>query len=143
MFPLSLRAALIFPEKLTLAGTRTPAWVWIFALFGPLAISSVFGVPFTPTVGMSAVFVVNIAFIALLLTFLTRNFRRAHPLGRRQLKWVMWGLYTGTVPVLATDVIAVVNPSLWWLHESSRVMTALIPVSICIAILRANFFDID
>jgi hypothetical protein len=143
MFPLSLRAALIFPEKIVLAGTHTPLWLWGFGIFGLFALSSVFGVPLSPTCGMSAVFVANVAFIIALLVILTRNFQRAAPLGRRQLKWVVYGFYIGTAPVLATDILATVEPSWWWVHEVARGSTVLIPLCIAIAILRVNFLDID
>jgi hypothetical protein len=143
LLPLSLRAAMIFPEKLVLAGTRTPAWPWLFAISGPIIISTVFGVPLSPAVGLRANFVVNVAFLVALLVLLTRNFRRANPVGRRQLKWIVYGLYIGTMPVLVADIITALDPSLRWLHEMSMAAPVLIPVCICIAILRMNFFDID
>src|SRR5262249_40156747 len=70
VFPFSLRATMIFPEKLTLAGTRTPAWPWCFAIFGPIASSAVFGVPLPGTVGLRMVYAVNVAFIIALLALL-------------------------------------------------------------------------
>ena len=79
--------------------------------------SWIYGVPLPPELGFRAVFTVNVAFIATVLVVLTRNFRRAGPLGRRQLNWVVLGMYVGTVPVLLTDVVAAIEPPLWWLHE--------------------------
>jgi class 3 adenylate cyclase len=143
MLPLSLRAVMIFPEKLILAGTQTPAWPWLFAISGPIIISTVFGVPLPPTLGLRANFVVNVAFLIALLVLLTRNFRRANPVGRRQLKWIVYGLYTGTVPVLAADVVTALDPALRWLHEISMIAPMLIPICLCIAIVRFNLFDID
>jgi hypothetical protein len=144
VFPLGLRATAIFPEKSALAGTRTPAWLWAFSVFGPISTSWVFGVPLPPTIGLRAVFVVNVAFITVLLALLTRNFRHANPAGRRQLKWIVYGFYIGTIPVLAANVVTALDPSfLWWLHEISMIAPVLIPICIFIAILRANLFDID
>jgi len=134
---------MIFPEKLILAGTQTPAWLWLFAISGPIIISTVFGVPLPPTLGLRANFVVNVAFLIALLVLLTRNFRRANPVGRRQLKWIVYGLYTGTVPVLAADVVTALDPALRWLHEVSMIAPVLIPICLCIAIVRFNLFDID
>src|SRR5262249_55469896 len=73
----------------------------------------------------------------------TRNYRRASPLGRRQLKWVVLGMYIGTVPVLLTDVVTAVEPDLWWLHEVAATAESLIPLCVLVAIVRANYFDID
>jgi hypothetical protein len=143
LLPLMLRAAMIFPEKLTLVGARTPAWPWLFVITGPIINSTVFGTPLPPTLGLRALFVVNAVFVIALLVILTRNFRRANPVGRRQLKWIVYGLYVGTVPVLAADVVTAFDPSLRWLHEMSMAAPVLIPFCICVAILRMNFFDID
>src|SRR5262249_41937602 len=63
--------------------------------------------------------------------------------GRRRLKWVVYGFYIGTVPVLAADVVAVAAPPLWWLHQVSMIAVVLTPICIFAAIVRCNLFDID
>jgi class 3 adenylate cyclase len=143
MLPLVLRAFLIFPQEIAPAGGRAPWWPWLFAVFGPISLSWTFGVPLPPEVGFRAVFLVNVAFIVTLLILMTRNFRRAGPLGRRQLKWIVLGMYVGTMPVLAADVVAAVEPSLWWLHEAAAIAEIAIPLGVLIAIVRANFLDVD
>jgi class 3 adenylate cyclase len=141
--PLILRAFLIFPKETAPAGGRLPWWPWLFAVFGPISWSWVFGFPLPPETGFRAVFVLNVAFIVTLLAVATRNFRRAGPLGRRQLKWVVLGVYLGTVPVLFADVAAAIAPALWWLHELAVIAEIVIPLCVLIAILRANLFDVD
>jgi len=143
MLPLVLRAVLIFPAEVAPPGGRVPWWPWIFAVFGPISSSWVYGVPFPPEVGFRAVFAVNVVFILTLLAVLTRNFRRAGPIGRRQLKWVVLGIYIGTGPVLAADVVAAVEPVLWWLHEVAAIAEIAIPLCVLIAIVRSNFLDVD
>ena len=143
MLPLTLRTAMVFPEKLMLARSSSSTWPWLFAIFGPIASSAAFGVPFLLTLGLHGIYVTNIIFLAVLLVILTRNFLHANPVERRQLKWVVYGLYVGTAPVLAADAVVALNPSLLWLHELSMAAPTLIPICICIAILRLNFFDID
>ena len=143
MLPLILRAVLIFPAEVAPAGGRLPWWPWLFAVFGPISLSWIYGVPLSPEMGFRAVFAVNVVFIATVLTVLTRNFRRATPVGRRQLKWVVLGMYVGTVPVLLTDVAAAVAPPLWWLHEMAVIAEILIPLCVLIAIVRTNYFDVD
>jgi hypothetical protein len=143
MFPLILRAVLIFPEEIIPTGMRMPVWPWLFTVFGPFIASWVFGVPFSSAFGLRAIFVMNTTFLTTLLVLLTRNFRQAGPVGRRQLKWVVYGFYVGILPVLATNVVTAFAPSLWWLHELSMVAHVLIPICLCIAIIRYNLFDID
>lgn len=143
MLPLVLRTVMIFPPEIAPASGRLPWWPWLFAVFGPISTSWTFGVPLPPAVGFRAVFFANVAFIATVLTILTRNFRRSGPLGRRQLKWVVYGFYVGTVPVLLTDVVTAVAPFLWWLHEVAAIAEILIPLCVLIAVARFNYFDID
>ena len=143
MLPLILRTVMIFPAEIAPPGGRLPAWPWVFAVFAPISLSWTFGVPLPPEVGFRAVFFVNIVFIATLLTVLTRNYRRASPVGRRQLKWIVLGIYVGTVPVMLTDVVTAIVPALWWLHEVAMIAEILIPVCVLIAIVRFNYFDID
>jgi class 3 adenylate cyclase len=143
MFPLILRVPMLFPPEVAPPSGRLPRWPWVFSILGPIAFSSVYGFPLPPTVARQGLFLVNIAFIVVLLALLTRNFRRCGPIGRRQLKWVLYGMYVGTVPVLAADAVAALVPRVWWLHDFAVAAEIVIPISILIAILRFNLFDID
>jgi len=143
LFPLLFRFILLLPEELAPPGTRLPRWPWLFALFGPSFTSRGFGVPWSPAFGLQAELVITFVGLAALLTLLTRNFLRAGPLGRRQLKWAVYGLYVGTTPLLIADTIIGVYPAVWWLHESATLFTALIPLCLLIAITRFNLFDVD
>src|SRR5262249_43320046 len=142
-FPLILRLALLFPAETAPADGRLPWWPWLFALFGPISLSWVYGVPLSPEVGLRAAFIHNVAFIVALLAVITRNFRRSNAVGRRQLKWLVLGIYIGTVPVLLTDAAAAVAPQLWWLHDLSVIAELCIPLCVLIAIVRENFLDVD
>ncbi|MDX2171396.1 MAG: adenylate/guanylate cyclase domain-containing protein, partial [Deltaproteobacteria bacterium] len=143
MLPLMLRAALLFPAEIAPPDGRLPWWPWLFAAFGPISLSWVYGLPLAPATGFRAVFAANVAFILTLLAVLTRNFRRAGVAGRRQLKWVVLGIYVGTVPVLLTDVVAAVVPALGWMHDLAVIPELAVPVCILIAVVRANALDID
>jgi signal transduction histidine kinase len=73
--------------------------------------------------------------VALLL-----RFRRSQGVGRQQLKWVL----------LAGGVLAVVLPlsaALWtvWppIHVAPAVVVPLLPIAVCVAIVRQGLYDID
>src|SRR5262249_11122141 len=136
-------AVLILPEESLLTDARQPVWPWLFAIFGPVATSMAFGVPLPPAIGLPAFSIVNVTFFITLLVLITRLFHRSDPIGRRQLKWVVYGLYIGTVPALIAGVSTALDPSLWWFYEIVTIPVALIPVCIFIAIIRFNLFDID
>jgi class 3 adenylate cyclase len=82
-------------------------------------------------------------YIATLLAVLARNYRQADPVGRRQVRWVVYGVYVGNLPVLVAIVAALVEPSLWWLWDASTAGLAVIPIFIFLAITRSNLLDVD
>jgi hypothetical protein len=144
MFPLMLRVVFLFPEELAPRGAKLPLWPWMFAVIGPISTSVRFGIPaLPPTLALRAYFAVTAGFLVTLLVVLTWLFRHAGPLGRRQLKWVVYGLYVGAAPVLAADVLTTFDPALWPLHDVALTALVLIPLCVLIAIVRANLFDID
>jgi class 3 adenylate cyclase len=143
MLPLTIRSALVFPQDIAPRDGRLPWWPWLFAVFSPLAMSWVFGVPFSLAVGQRGALITNVAFVVTFLGLLTRNYRRSDPVGRRQLKWVLYGFYVGLLPLFAADVVAAFRPGLWWLHEVASISLIAIPVCLVIAISRYNLFDIN
>lgn len=143
MFPLALRAATIFPERLLLTGARTPIWFWLFALFGPLSISWIFAAPFPPGLALQAVFLINSIFVVALLIILTRNYRRATPFGRRQLRWIVYGFYMSMAPILAVNIFTLFNPRFWWVVEVASITAVILPICIYLALVHGNFLDID
>jgi class 3 adenylate cyclase len=142
-FPLWLRAAHLFPKEAMPRDGRLPWWPWAFALFGPAALTWVFGMPLPPAVGQPLAFAINVAFIATTLALVTRSYRRVDALGRRQLRWVVFGFWVGLGPVLAVNVVAAAMPELWWLHEVVAITLVVPPLAFLLAIVRANLFDID
>lgn len=143
IFPLILHAVLVLPEEVAPTNRWMLVWPWLFALRGPTAFSWYFGWPLPHELGMRATNLLELAFLVVLLTVLTLNFRRAGPLGRRQLKWLVYGFYIGVAPVLTGAIIAILNPRLWWVQEASMSAIVFIPICLSIAILRFNLFDID
>jgi class 3 adenylate cyclase len=143
VLPFTIRPALLFPQDIAPRDGRLPWWPWVFAIFCPFATSWVFGVPFSPGIGQRGALVTNVAFVATILWVLTRNYRRSGPIGRRQLKWVLYGFYVGLIPLFAVDALAALRPSLWWLHEVASISLIAIPVCLLIAISRFNLFDIN
>jgi class 3 adenylate cyclase len=141
--PLMLRAALHFPEELAPPSGRAPRWIWAFSLLGLTWTSMWFGFPLPIEVGTRLNPALGALVIVVVLAVLTRNYLRAGPAGRRQVKWVLLGIYLGTLPVLAAVVAAAVDPDLVWLWSISLSALVAIPLSIFFAITRANLFDID
>lgn len=143
MFPLILR---LF-QRVTEAPPREDAvsrgLPWVFAALGVTSTSWILGIPFSPEAGMRGTLAVNVAFITSAMYVLLRTYLAADKFGRRQVKWVLFGLYVGTAPVLACAVAAGVDPGLWWLYEASLIATLAIPVCVFVALVSAHLFDID
>jgi class 3 adenylate cyclase len=141
--PLALRVAAVFPEEIAPPSRRPPRWPWIFALNGPVVTCWAFGLPFAFAFASEAALAVQVAFIAVFVTQLTRNFRACSAMGRRQLKWVVLGLWVGLVPALLAGSISLALPSLWWLYEAALGLALALPICLFIALARYNLLDVD
>jgi len=141
--PLAIRTALVFPEDAAGRARHEPRWPWLFALNGPIVTSWAFGVPYGSSLARFTALSLQIAFIAVLVTLLTRSYRAAGPIGRRQLKWVLVGLWVGLVPALFAGSVALAQPTLWWLYETSLGFALVLPLCLFIALARYNLLDVD
>ncbi len=138
MFPLILLTASMFPDE----GVRI-RWGWLFAIVSPIFMTTLIGAPLPPSLGFPAMYVVNIAVIAALIGILARNYRRASVVGRRQLRWGIYGICAGTIPVLTADMLTLVVPDWWWLHDVAVATIIFIPMGNLVALGRFNLYDID
>lgn len=138
MFPLLLRVLQLLPDD----GDRR-RWPWVFALFGPVSTSWLFGGPLPPRTALQAAFLINVLFVVAVLWQLGRSYRQAGPVGRRQLRWVVWGIWVGALPVAVADLAGLIVPALAAWHDVAMMATVAVPFSILIAIVRANLLDID
>jgi len=139
VLPLILRVAYLFPEDKVLITTHLPIWPWLFAIAGPLWCGWMVGLEVPPTIYLC----LDLAFLAAYLGGRTYGFVHLNPIARRQVKWVLLGLYLTLVPIFASEVLASVKPSFGPLFELALVLYAIIPVFSYIAIVRFNLLDID
>lgn len=143
VIPLALRAALLFP-----GGARKPGrfarWApWLFLALIPFESSRFYEFPFGRSLGNSGMVVGDLLFFGLMVGIASHTFRMADALGRRQMKWVLLGLYLAVALPVATTAFAATNLSALALVVVSMSTLALIPISVVIAIARTNLFDID
>lgn len=143
LYPLMLWPMFVLLRDNGVGPDRAPAWIWLFALFGPLSTGWVLGIPFPPVLSLQSAFATTALWLATALVVLTLGYRRARPRGRRQLRWIVLGLYLGTAPLIAADAVSAVRPDLWWTREIANLATVLIPLCFFVAIVRFNAFDVD
>ena len=141
--PLALRTILQFPEEVARPGRAAALAPWLFAGSGLFVTTFAFGFPLPPALGQPLGIGSNVLFIAVVLAVLAQSYRRASPLGRRQLRWVLFGFYAGLAPAALAGLSALAAPQLWWLYEIALAAVIAIPISLLIAIVRYNLFDID
>jgi class 3 adenylate cyclase len=142
MFPLALQAILSVPAERS-PTTRGALWTWALSVYAVTALAWVFGVPFSSAAGVRASGALNALAPLLMLALLVRNYRRSDPLGRRQLRWVLYGFLVGVLPVAVGSLVPVTAPRFWWLHEILMSAVVLLPACMLIAIVRFKLFDVD
>ena len=80
------------------------------------------------------------------LAIATRNYRRAGPIGRRRVKWLLYGAYIAIVPLIVARTLTIADPdAAWyqWVYVATIIGMVGFPLGTLIAIVRYNLFDID
>ena len=140
--PLIIKAFQRFPHGRPPTTAAARALPWLFAPLGVLHLSR-FGFPIPPAIGVPAVTLGMLVLFVTVLGIVTRAYHREDPIGRRRLKWFLWGHYCALLPPAAGAVIAAVEPDLTGVFFATLVTLALVPLSLIISITRFNIADID
>jgi class 3 adenylate cyclase len=141
--PLALRGAILFPDERVPTSALGNAWPWAFAPIGLLDVSRVYGFPLARDAGAIANAAWTLLFLAGLLVVMTRAYRLTDRIGRRQMKWLLFGVYCGVAPVAVTAAAATVEPRFANVLAFSGSAVGLIPLALLVSILRYNLLDID
>lgn len=127
---------------------RLAALIWTLSLLLSASFAAMFWVP---DVGIGAVLVRSGGFAATgllvaILVVLTRTYRQSNALGRRQIKWIIYGFYVGVLPAAAFYAAYSLGIGRGWLGVLASVATigiAACPLGLLVAIAFDNFLDID
>ena len=85
-------------------------------------------------------------FVIAFLVALTRVYRRADPLGRRQIKWVVYGFYVGLLPCGLFSAVFALGVAPEWIGALCGCCDdcqVAIPLGFLVAIAFYQFLDID
>jgi hypothetical protein len=126
------------------AGQRAVAWG--LALLQSAATAAMYWWPDAGTAPISLIGVAGLGFTLAYLAALTRVYGRADPLGRRQIKWVVYGFYVGLLPWGVAEArlsLGVLPGWLAMLPSIAQLGLVAIPVGFLIAIAFYQLLDID
>ncbi len=140
-FPLALRFFFLFPDDRAPKGRLHRIWPWFLA--APCGLSSALVFSSRMTIGEKGWAVTLALGMVAMLAVTTRKYRRADLVARRQMKWVLFGLYCVGLSMAVVRAAFVFDPRFGWLFLASSWAIALIPLSLLISVMRFNLFDID
>jgi class 3 adenylate cyclase len=138
---LSLLAFQRFPLDAPLGGWAR-AWPWLFLALAPFHTSR-FGAPLPPRVAEPVALAGVFAFFVTLLALTTRNYRLSDAIGRRQLRWVLFGIYLAALPPMLTATLVAIDSRWTAAYALNLAAAGAIPLSLLIAVVRTNLFDVD
>lgn len=142
---LLLYALMRFPMGEPPKGVLARLGPWLFVPGSLLGSSAIYGMPFAiaPEIGYPLSFAAIVPFIGACLWLVTRNYRRADAVGRRQLKWFFFGFYAASVPIAIGALLPALDPR--WIGAALASLSAasLIPAALLVSITRYDLFDID
>jgi class 3 adenylate cyclase len=132
-----------FPAEVSPRDRPPPALAWATGGYWYVAQAArLLGVPGAVALTRAADLIVVVA----LLGALWWNYRRADPVGRRRVKWVVLGFYATCAPLLVAFLCRLLAPQFPWygaLVELSGFTRMLVPLAVLIAVVRFQLFDID
>ncbi len=137
-----------FLPGLRLWGRAQRAVAWALALLSSASFAATF---WLPNAGLAAVLTgsVTLALVGFFIAFLvalTRVYQRADPLGRRQIKWVVYGCYVGMLPGGLFNAVVVLGFVPEWtgaLFAVATIAAVAIPLGVLVAIAFYQLLDID
>lgn len=141
------RWLLRFPEEVP-SKDRLPGFLpWIAAALFLLArVNYLFGGPLPTGWSPQAALFGDLLLVLLITGILVHNTRKAEPVGRRRVKWMLFGFYLSLVPM----IVGLVAPLAGFdfarydqLHNITLIMSCLLPAGMLVAILQFGLFDID
>jgi class 3 adenylate cyclase len=139
-FPLALRFLIRFPDD-RVPETRLHAlWPWLFVALGPFGALAFLG---HQAVGMPGFYVTVVLGISAMLAVVTRKYRGAGAVARRQMKWFVFGCYCITLPQATAALLTALDPRLAWLWWASASVGPLFHLAIVVSVVRFNLFDVD
>jgi signal transduction histidine kinase len=144
---LVLRWAASFPDEVAQRRRSWAGWPWLGGLlYLAVRLNYLYGAPLDAHVVPRVSFASNAVFILGTLALLARSYRHADPVGRRRIKWVLYGAAMGGLPLSAVELAGGLAPELErfpQLFALAGIATAAAPICLLIGIVRHNAFDID
>jgi class 3 adenylate cyclase len=140
LFPLTFHFLFRFPDNCAPEGRWHRIWPWFFAVNG-LFTALIFSSWSKPgQIGSNATIALGVVAI---LAVATRKYLRTDLVARRQMKWVLFGIYCAALPPGLAAAVSAYDPRLGWLYFPSFWAVPLCPLFGVISIVRFNLFDID
>jgi hypothetical protein len=115
-FPLALRFLIRFPDDRVPEARSHALWPWLFVAFGPFGALAFLG---HQAVGMAGFYVTVVLGVSAMLAVVTRKYRGAGAVARRQMKWFVFGCYCITLPQATAALLTTLDPRLAWLWWAS------------------------
>ncbi len=144
---LVLRWVAMFPEELPPERRAWWGWPWLAgAIYVALRLNFLTGHPIPVHEVQRVSHGLHALYLLATIALLARNLFYADPIGRRRIKWILYGATVGSVPMIVTQVLPLLTPG-WQGFELgfavSVLATVLWLVCVVVAVVRFNAFDID
>lgn len=143
---LLLRWLILFPEELDARDRLSPKWAWLAALWIVIRLNYFLGGPIPPAQMPESVLAVDASLGVIGLCISTWNYFHSSRIGRRRIKWVVFGMYMVLTPWLASALASYIGVPQFDFHRMFEVLVLAqmaLPLGILIAVVRFNVFDID
>jgi signal transduction histidine kinase/CheY-like chemotaxis protein len=139
----AIKALLHFPAETARTGRAAAILPWFVAVqgFGWLGLFAGIALPYG--LGAPLAFGGNLIVSAAICWILAVSYYRASAAGRRQLRWVLIGIYVGLTPTVIGGLLTLLDPSLFVFVTIGNVTFLAVPICFLVALIAYNAFDVD
>ena len=145
--PLTVLWALHFPPEAPRPSRMVAALPWLLVpAFAIPRASYLLGGPVPPARVPDAINGAHLAFALAFLAAATWNYWRSPPVGRRRMKWVLWSVWIGLLPlVLNVSFMLTLAGGDWYAKSAdwTKLPMIALAVGLLLAMQRQSLFDVD
>lgn len=144
-----LRWLIEFPPDVAPRDRLSRWWAALAGFFVVVRLPYLLDTPVPSEIVPALVLASDVAWTTLCVSIATWNYVHATPIGRRRMKWALYGGYVALSPLILAMLVAALAPvdrpefAFHRMFQYSFLVAVALPIGLLIGIVRYNLFDVD
>jgi len=130
-----------------ISGRPLPTWhyfvPWVLVVSGLPTFAWATGIPYGSPYAQTIALLLNPLSAVVAAAVFVVTYRAMDETGRRALRWIAFGMSAALIPIILAAIVVSLIPEAVNIYIMSLTFTLLVPITIAVAILRADLFNVD